>query len=97
MSDDKFFGRKSGCGCDCCGKRITGFREVKIGSCRVEIVGADDVFQKYFDSEKKPIDTLGDEMIKDLRGQNFVPEDTEDLYKEALIREYQSYCEAKKK
>ncbi len=73
------------------------FREVKIGRCRVEIVVLDDVFQKYFHNDRQPVEALGYEMIKDVREQNFVPEDTEDLYKEALIREYQSYYEVRRK
>ncbi len=28
---------------------------------------------------------------KDIRKQNFVPEDAEDLYDDALLREYKSY------
>ncbi len=56
--------KKSSCGCDCCGKRVTGFRVVKIGSCRVEIVGVDDVFQKHFDNDRQQVDALDDELIK---------------------------------
>ena len=36
-------------------------------------------------------------MIKDVRRQNFVPEDIEDLYEEALMKEYERYFESRKK
>ena len=36
-------------------------------------------------------------MIKDARRQNFIPEDIEDLYEEALIKEYKIYFESRKK
>lgn len=95
MSKDSFFGRKSSC-CDCCGKRTIGFRQVKIGSCCMQIEGLDDIFQEYFKKGMTPDDMTGAEMIKDIRGLNFIPEDAEDLYNEALLKEYKSYYSARK-
>jgi hypothetical protein len=39
----------------------------------------------------------GSEMIRDVRKQNFIPEDIEDLYEEALKKEYKRYFESRKK
>ena len=39
----------------------------------------------------------GREMVKSVRRQNFIPEDIEDLYEEALIKEYKRYFESRKK
>jgi DNA-directed RNA polymerase specialized sigma24 family protein len=38
----------------------------------------------------------GAEIIKDVRKLNFIPEDAEDLYGEALLKEYKSYYRARK-
>jgi len=96
MSNDKFFTRKSSC-CDCCGKRVIGFRPVRIGGCCLEIEGLDDVFEEYSKGGKVPEDRTGDQLVFDLRKLNFIPEDAEDLYKEAFLREYRSYLKAKGK
>ncbi len=61
----------------------------------MEIEGLDDIFQEYFKMGKKPEDMTGQEMVKDVGKLNFIPEDAEDLYREAFLREYQSYCDAK--
>jgi hypothetical protein len=45
----------------------------------------------------RPDDVIGDGIVEDLRMRNFIPEDAENLYKEAFLREYQTYCETKKR
>jgi hypothetical protein len=90
MAKDNLFGRKSSC-CDCCGKRTIGFRQVKVGSCCMEIEGLEDIFREYTKKGMTPDEVTGAEMIKDIRALNFIPEDAEDLYKEALLKEYKSY------
>jgi non-homologous end joining protein Ku len=63
----------------------------------MEIKGLDDVFQEYFDKGKTPDEIVSMEMINDLRKQNFIPEDVEDLYDEALLDEYGVYFSTRKK
>jgi DNA-directed RNA polymerase specialized sigma24 family protein len=41
-----------------------------------------------------PDEITGAEMIKDIRALNFISEDAEDLYNEALLKEYKSYYSA---
>jgi len=94
MPKDIFFGRKSSC-CDCC-KHTMGFRQVKVGSCCMQIEGLDDIFQEYLEKGKTPEEMIGADLIKDVRKQNFIPEDAEDLYEAALLSEYKSYCNARK-
>lgn len=74
-----------------------GFRQVKVGSCCMQIEGLDDLFQDYFKKGKTPDEMIGIDMIKDTRKQNFIPEDAEDLYTAALLEEYKTYYSAKKK
>jgi hypothetical protein len=63
----------------------------------MEIEGLDDVFQEYFKKGRTPDEMTGAEMIKDIRKLNFIPEDAEDLYNEAFLKEYYSYYNARKK
>jgi non-homologous end joining protein Ku len=63
----------------------------------MEIKGLDDVFQEYFDKGKTPDEIVSMAMINDLRKQNFIPEDVEDLYDEALLDEYGVYFSTRKK
>ena len=74
-----------------------GFRQVKVGSCSMQIEGLDDIFQEYFKTGKTPDEMIGADLIKNTRKQNFIPEDAEDLYGEALLNEYKSYYNAQKK
>lgn len=62
----------------------------------MEIKGLDDVFQEYFDKGKTPDEIVGFEMTNNVRKQNFIPEDVEDLYDEALLNEYKVYFNGRK-
>lgn len=62
----------------------------------MQIEGLDDLFQQYFQKGKTPEEMIGSDMINDIRMQNFVPEDAEDLYETALLSEYKSYCSDRK-
>ena len=62
----------------------------------MQIEGLDDIFQEYLEKGRTPDAMIGADMIKDIRKQNFVPEDAEYLYDEALLREYLSYYNATK-
>ena len=81
--------------CDCCGKRTIGFRQVQVGRCRMGLEGLDDVFWEYFKKGKTPDEMIGAEMIKDIRELNFIPEDAEELYVEAILKDYRSYYNAR--
>lgn len=63
----------------------------------MQIEGLDEFLQEYFEKGITPDDIPILEMIKEVRTQNFIPEDTEDLYRQALLREYKSYHNAQKK
>lgn len=57
----------------------------------------DELFHDCFEKVITAEEIEGSEMIKDARRQNFIPEDIEDLYEEALIKEYKIYFESRKK
>jgi len=94
MPMDSVLGRKNGRK-DCYYEWTIGFRQIKVGNCFMEIKGLDDVFQEYFDKGKTPDEIVGMEMINDLRKQNFIPEDAEDLYVVVRFEEYKTYYSAK--
>jgi len=95
MPMDSVLGRKNGKK-DCYYEWTIGFHQVKVGNCFMEIKGLDDVFQEYFNKGKTPDEIAGIEMINDIKKQNFIPEDAEDLYNEALLKEYKIYFNARK-
>ena len=92
---DKIFGKKeSGC---CCGTRIVGLRQINVGGRSTGIMGLDETLKEYFQKGTKPDDAVGDELVKDLKKLNFIAEGAEEMYKEAFLREYQRYYEARTK
>jgi hypothetical protein len=56
-----------------------------------------ELFHDYFEKGMTAEEIEGREMIREVRRQNFIPEDIEDLYEEALIKEYERYFESRKK
>ncbi|MCX8206680.1 MAG: hypothetical protein N3G75_02470 [Methanothrix sp.] len=90
---DKVFGRMSG---GCCG-RVVSLQQINIGGRLIGIMGMNEVFQEYFKNGKTPDDATGDELVKDLRKINHIVEGAEQLYKEAFLREYRRYYEARTK
>ncbi|MEI2763750.1 MAG: hypothetical protein V9E95_16225, partial [Methanothrix soehngenii] len=54
----------------------------------------DELFHDYFEKGMTAEEIEGREMIREVRRQNFIPEDIEDLYEEALIKEYERYFES---
>ena len=92
---DKIFGKKESC-C-CCGTRIVGLRQINVGGRTTGIMGLDETLKEYFQKGKKPGDAVGDELVEDLRKLNFIAEGAEEMYKEAFLREYQRYHEARTK
>jgi len=92
---DKIFGKKeSGC---CCGTRIVGLRQINVGGRSTGIMGLDETFKEYYQKGKRPDDSVGDELVEDLRKLNFIAEGAEEMYKEAFLREYKRYYEARTK
>lgn len=96
ISMDGVLARKNGKK-DCYYEWTVGFCQVKVGKCSMEVKGLDELFQDYFKKGMTAEEIDGSEMIRDVRKQNFIPEDIEDLYEEALKKEYKRYFESRKK
>lgn len=93
MLKDKIFGKGGGCGC--CGTQIVGSRQIDVGGRKVGIVGLDETFKEHLKRGKKPEDLTGDELLKEIKKFNFIAEGAEEVYKEAFLREYRGFFEAR--
>ena len=96
MLKDKIFGKKDS-GCGCCGTRIVSLRQVNVGGRSIGIQGLDETFQEYFKKGRTPEDSIGNELVEDLKKLNFIADGTEEMYKKAFLTEYQRYYEVRKK
>ena len=96
ISMDGVLARKNGKK-DCYYEWTVGCHQVKVGKCSMEVKGLDELFHDYFEKGITAEEIEGSEMIRDVKRQNFIPEDIEDLYEEALIKEYKRYFESRKK
>jgi hypothetical protein len=96
MLRDKIFGKESS-NCGYCGTHIVGLRQVNVGGRSTGIMGMDETFQEYFKKGKKPDDSIGNELVEDLKKLNFIADGAEEMYKNAFLIEYQRYYEARKK
>ena len=96
ISMDGVLARKNGKK-DCYYEWNVGCHQVKVGKCSMEVKGLDELFHDYFEKGMTAEEIDGIEMIRNVRRQNFIPEDIEDLYEEALIKEYERYFESRKK
>lgn len=59
----------------------------------VGVMGLDDVFAEVYNSGKAVNESLRDELLNKIKDENFVPASLECDYADALIVEYQKYCE----
>ncbi len=77
-----------GCGCGAGMKKI---RQIEVGGEKTGIAGILEIYKEYYDKGKDPEEIDGEELLEVLGGINHIPEDREDEYKEALMREYKRY------
>ncbi len=85
---------------NCCGPSVPGIRRINFpDGDQVGLVGLDDVLESVFKEGKQPEDSTAMELIDRLRAKNYIPgsEAVEELYKKALLNEYQRYYENKKR
>lgn len=70
---------------------------ILVGKNLIGLVGLDEVFQKFFDMGKSPDGSLKDELLCEAKKQNYIPVGTEKDYKDALLKEYESFYTRKRK
>jgi len=85
---------------NCCGPSVPGIRRITFpDGDQVGLVGLDDVLESVFKEGKPPEDSTAVELIDRLRAKNYIPSSSaaEELYKKALLNEYQRYYEKKRR
>ncbi len=83
-------GRQSGC----CGGdwRV---KQIRIGGVTVGIVGLTKVLEQVYRLGREPGPETAEELLAMVKTQNWVERSLQESYKEALLREYTAYWEAK--
>ena len=85
---------------NCCGPSIPGIRKITFpDGDQVGLIGLDAVMEGSFKEGKLPDDSTAMEMINRLREKNYISDSSpvEELYKKALLNEYQRFCERKRR
>lgn len=59
----------------------------------VGVMGLDDIFARFYESGRAPERAIGNELLSEIKITSYVPESLEKEYADALIVEYQKYCE----
>ena len=68
------------------------YRMINVGGVPAGILGLDEVFSELIEADRQPEDEgTGDRLIAGVRRHNFIPKPAVDDYRQALLREYQSY------
>lgn len=70
-------------------------RQIQIGNVIVGIVGLDDALQQLSLLGRSPGPEAAEELLAMIKTRNWVARGSEEDYKEALLREYTWYWEAK--
>lgn len=79
----------------CCGGQDAQVKQINVGGVLVGLAGLDTIFEQLYVLGKRPEGAVGDELLAMVEARNYVPRSAEDKYKEALLREYGSFCAAK--
>ena len=76
-----------------CSMMPSNVKIIKIGDSEVGIVDLEKTFREihFLNIEDEP--ALKEKLLENVRAKNSIPADRENLYTEALLREYRSYVE----
>ncbi|AKB41393.1 hypothetical protein [Methanosarcina mazei] len=83
--------------CCCCGPSIVSVKKIKVDNKDMEIAGLDEEFEKYFSAGKTPENIDIEELIRNLTKINEIPEEGLDKLKVAVLEEYETYWQGKRK
>lgn len=83
--------------CCCCGPSIVSVRKIKVDNKDMEIAGLDEEFEKYFSAGKAPENIDIEELVRNLTKINEIPEEELEKFKIAVLKEYETYWQGKRK
>ena len=79
-------------GACCPGKSVPGVRQIKVGKVLVGMSGLDVIFAQLRLLGREAGPEMADELLDMARQHNYISPNSEEAYKEALLREYSAYC-----
>ena len=83
--------------CCCCGPSIVSVKKIKVDNKDMEIAGLDEEFEKYSSAGKTPENIDIEELMRNLTKINEIPEEGLDKLKVAVLEEYETYWQGKRK
>lgn len=79
----------------CCGARIPGLNMIEIGGRLTGLIGLDNVLEEIYGSGVRPEELDGEEIVQKIAESNYVAPTVRHEYREALLREYRAFYEAR--
>ncbi|MGB7622216.1 MAG: putative zinc-binding protein [Terriglobia bacterium] len=77
-------------GCSCGAGVPSG--KLRVDDTTVELLALPLIFQQFQELGRRP-ETAADELLQTVKLYNLVPQDCEESYREALVREYAAFCQ----
>ncbi len=90
----KLMGTNKSC---CCGSSIVSVKMIKVDNKELEIAGLDEEFEKQNAAGKTPENIDSEELIRNLTTINEIPEEELKKFKIAVLNEYETYWQEKRK
>ncbi|HIH73754.1 MAG TPA: hypothetical protein HA306_00130 [Methanosarcina sp.] len=87
----------NGKSCCCCGPSIVSVKKIKVGNKEMEIAGLDEEFEKYSSEGNAPENINIEELVQNLLKINEISEGELDKFKIAVLKEYETYWQKKRK
>ena len=82
--------------CCCGGNSIVSVKKISVDGKEMEIAGMDEEFEKYFVAGKTPENVYDQELFNNLLNMNVIPENEQEKFKNAILREYRTYWQENK-
>ncbi len=83
--------------CCCCGPSIVSVKKIKVDNKDMEIAGLDEEFEKYYSSGESPENINIEELVRNLTKINEITEEKLEKFKVAVLKEYETYWQEKRK
>jgi len=70
---------------------------ILVGKDLIGLIGLDEIFQKLYQTGRKPDESSKQYILSETKKQNYIPKGIEEKYEQALLREYKSFYISKEK
>ena len=68
---------------------------ISIESKLIGMIGLDEIFTKLFQAGEKPSKELENRLLEKFKEHNYIPKTKEQSYAQALLQEYEEFCNQK--